>query len=52
MKLRPEVLNNIEITLHPNATASDRVIVEALCAKYAQEAVIKPSELTDRVLLK
>lgn len=52
LKLRPEVLNNIEITLHPNATASDRVIVEALCAKYAQEAVIKPSELTDRVLMK
>jgi len=35
-----------------NSTASDRVIVEALCAKYAQNAVIKPSELTDRVVLK
>ncbi len=52
LKLRPEVLNNIEITLHPNATDSDRVIVEALCAKYAQNAVVKPSELTDRVMLK
>jgi hypothetical protein len=52
LKLRQEVLNNIEITLHPNSTASDRVIVEALCAKYAQNAAIKPSELTDRVILK
>lgn len=52
LKLRQEVLNNIEITLHPNSTASDRVIVEALCAKYAQNAVIKSSELTDRVKMK
>lgn len=52
LKLRQEALNNIEITLHPNATVSDRVIVEALCAKYAQNAVIKPSELTDNVVLK
>lgn len=52
LKLKPEVLSNIEITLHPNATANDRVIVEALCSKYAQSAVVKPSELTDRVVLK
>ena len=52
LKLRPEVLDNIEITLHPNATVSDRVIIEALCAKYAQNAMIKPSELTDRVIMK
>ena len=52
LKLKPEVLNNIEITLHPNATASERVIVEALCAKYAQDATIKVSELADRVNLK
>lgn len=52
LKLKPEVLNSIEITLHPNATVSDRVIVEALCAKYAKSATIKPSELTDRILMK
>ncbi len=52
LKLRTEALNNIEITLHPNATASDRVIVEALCAKYAQGAAIKESELRDRVVMK
>lgn len=52
LKLKKEALNNIEITLHPNVTASDRVIIEALCAKYAQKATIKPSELTDRVVMK
>ena len=52
LKLKPEILNGMEITLHPNATTSDRVIVEALCAKYAQNATIKLSELADRVVLK
>lgn len=52
MKLKQSALDHMEITLHPNATASDRVIVEALCAKYAINAVISPSELTDRVVLK
>ncbi|SDG62522.1 Protein of unknown function [Prevotella communis] len=52
LKLRTEALNNMEITLHPNATASDRVIVDALCAKYAQGATIKESELRDRVVMK
>lgn len=52
LKLRKETLDNIEITLHPNATNSDRVIVEALCTKYAHNAIIKQSELTDRVVLK
>lgn len=52
MKLRQEALNNINITLHPNATVSDRVIVEGLCEKYARNASIKPSELTNRVMLK
>lgn len=52
LKLKQEILNNIEITLHPNATVSDRVIVEALCSKFAHAATIKPSELTDRVMMK
>lgn len=52
LKLKTEALNNIEITLHPNSTASDRVIVDALCAKYAQGATVKASELTDRVKMK
>lgn len=52
LKLNKEALNNIEITLHPSATASDRIIIEALCAKYAHNAVVKASELTDRVKMK
>lgn len=52
LNLRPDALNNIEITLHPNVTDSDRVIVEALCAKYAQGATIRESELRDRVVMK
>lgn len=52
MKLKNSELDNMEITLHPNATASDHVIVEALCAKYAKNAMINHSELTDMVVLK
>ena len=52
LKLKQDALNQMEITLHPNATESDRIIVESLCAKYAQGATIKDSELTDRVVLK
>lgn len=52
LKLKAEALNDIEITLHPNSTASDRVIVDALCFKYAQGATVKASELTDRVKMK
>ncbi len=52
MRIKQSVLDSMEITLHPNATVSDRVIIEALCAKYAQNATVKPSELADRVLLK
>lgn len=52
LKLKQEALNKIEITLHPNASCSDRVIVAALCSKYAQGATVKASELTDRVKMK
>ena len=45
--MKQGTLNEIEITLHPNATESDRVIVEALCAKYAQNANIRNSETAD-----
>lgn len=52
LKLRSEHLSRMEITLHPNATESDRVIVKALCAKYAPAANVKDSELMDRVKMK
>ncbi len=50
--LKQSALDGMEITLHPNSTASDRVIVEALCAQYAQHATIRPSELCNRVMMK
>lgn len=50
--IRSEVLNNMEITLHPNSSESDKVIIEALCEKYAPQAVLKDSSLKGRVMLK
>lgn len=38
-------LFNIEITLSPNATEGQRVIVESLIRQYAPSAVIKDSAL-------
>lgn len=52
LKIKQKSLDNIEITLHPNVTQSDRVIVDALCAKYAKNAKVKESELVDRVVFK
>lgn len=52
LKLRSEALDNIEITLHQNASMSDRIIVESLCDRYAKNAVIKDSILKDMVSLR
>lgn len=52
LKLKAEVLDKIEITLHPNTTESDRVIVGALCDKYAKHAVVKDSKLKGKVALR
>ena len=45
MHLVPSALFNIEITLSPNATEGQRVIVESLIRQYAPSAVIKDSAL-------
>lgn len=45
MHLDPSALFNIEITLSPNATEGQRVIVESLIRQYAPSAVIKDSAL-------
>lgn len=52
LSLRKEVLDEIEVTLHPNSTVSDKVIVEALCSKYANKATIAESSLKGKVKLK
>lgn len=52
LMLRSDVMNNMEITFHPNSTESDKVIIGALCEKYAPQAVLKESSLKGRVILK
>ena len=45
MHLDDAVLNNIEITLSPNSTEGERIIVESLTQLYAPNATIKASSL-------
>ncbi len=52
LSLRKDVLDEIEITLHPNSTESDKVIVDALCSEYAPKATIAESSLKGKVKLK
>lgn len=52
LSLRKDAINNMEITLHPNSTKSDRIIVEALCAQFAPEAKVLDSSLKGKVILK
>ena len=51
-ELRDDIFDKIEITLSPIATLSQKIIVEALCDKYAPNAVIKNSDLASKVRLK
>lgn len=50
--LRNDAIQNMEITLHPNSTQSDRVIVDSLCARFAPSASISDSSLKGVVYLK
>ena len=45
MHLDETILSNIEITLSPNATDGQKIIVESLTKQYAPTATIKPSAL-------
>ena len=49
MHLDESVLSNIDITLSPNASESQRIIVEALAAQYATSATIRSSSLEHSV---
>ena len=49
MHLNEEVLSNIEITLSPNATESQHIIVDALAAQYAKSATIRSSNLNQSI---
>lgn len=52
LSLRNEVLDSIEITLHPNSSESDKIVIGALCDKYAPQAIINDSSLKGCVVLK
>lgn len=52
LRFQQSVLDDLEVTLHPNSTMSDRIIVESLCARYAPKAKIADSTLKGRVLIK
>ena len=51
-ELRDDAFDELEITLSPMATDSQRTIVEALCHQYAPNAVIRESDLYKKVKLK
>ncbi|GAA6528354.1 hypothetical protein LPYR103PRE_03270 [Segatella asaccharophila] len=52
MRLKNDILNKIEITLSPEVSESQRIIVEALCRQFAPEAKISDSALFGKVRLK
>ena len=52
MKLKDDVFDNLEITLSPSATESQRLIIQALIDKYAPNATLKESALGKVVRLK
>lgn len=49
LKLSDNAMNNIEITLGPLRSPSEQIIVQALADKYAPSALIKESELRDKI---
>lgn len=52
MRLKDDAFDNLEITLSPSATESQRLIVQALIDKYAPNASLKESALGKVVRLK
>lgn len=49
ISLRDEVLNDLEILLGPKTTDADRIVVDALCSKYASNAKIINSFFKDKI---
>lgn len=52
MRLKDDAFDNLEITLSPSVTESQRLIVQALIDKYAPNASLKESALGKVVRLK
>ena len=49
VELSPDVLDNIEITLGPLNSESDRIIIEALLKEYTRNGKLKSSKLTGKI---
>jgi hypothetical protein len=49
MQINPDVLNSLEITLGPNCSEGNNLIVQALIEKYCPGAVVKKSNLTGSI---
>lgn len=49
LKLNPAYLNNIKIRLGPHCTIADKLIVESLLDKYADNGVIEDSYLSGKI---
>ena len=52
LKLKEDIFNDAVITLSPFSTEADKIIVHALCQKYAPNARIVDSSLKNRIRLK
>lgn len=49
IKINPEVINNIEVTLGPLSTTADELLVEALLQKYTKSGTVRKSALTGTI---
>lgn len=52
LKLKPEVLNSMTVTLSPSSGDAQRIIVESLCQQFAPGATINDSSLKNGIKLK
>lgn len=52
MRLKDTVFDDMEITLSPSMSESNRIIVESLINRFAPKSVIKESSLEHKVVLK
>ena len=52
LNINPKALDTLEITLSPSATDSHRIMVEALCEKFAPKATVRDSGIKNLVKLK
>lgn len=52
LKLKEDIFDDLIITLSPFSTEAEKIIVYALCQKYAPGAQIMESSLKNRIRLK